>query len=212
MRVRQSSLPSGSSSSSRPGIVDQGPGQRHALRHAAGELVRIGVGEVAQADQRRAPRRRGGPGCAAGRAPPGPARRWPGPVRHGYSVGSWNMTTRRRIGAGDLAAVGREACRRSAAPARRPAAAGWTCRSREGPSRATNSPGSMRRSTRSSTGSGLPSRSKAWLTSADVEARAARAPGRRAASGYHWTSPFCQASSRSRRRNSRVIRPGTSAP
>ena len=48
-RVRQSSLPSGSSSSSRRRIVDQRAGQRRALRHAARELVRIGVGEAARA-------------------------------------------------------------------------------------------------------------------------------------------------------------------
>ena len=33
------------------GVVGQHAGDRHALLHAAGELVRIGVGELLQADQ-----------------------------------------------------------------------------------------------------------------------------------------------------------------
>ena len=62
---------------------------------------------------------------------------------------------------------------------------------------------------RSNTGSGWPSSSKRWLTSRIVSV--VRAPDFRSRfdgqRSYHRTRPFCQDSSRSRRRNSRVISP-----
>ena len=51
IRVKASSDPSGSSSSRTLGWLIRAPGQGRPLGHAAGQLVRVDVGEAVQADQ-----------------------------------------------------------------------------------------------------------------------------------------------------------------
>ena len=192
-------------------IVDQRARQRDALRHAARELVRIGVAEAGQARRDRAPHRRAAAGSSGCPAPPGRARHCPRPMRHGNSVGSWNTTTRDGCGP-------RDADRRPRAtlPARggfqpgdqpqqrRLAAAGWARAARR--TRRARSA----RLTSSSTGSTAPSISKAWLTCSMSSAAPAAGCAITFGSGmrYHLTTPFCQTSSRSRIRNSSVIGAG----
>ena len=81
MRVNWSSEPSGSSSSRTLRMIDEGARQGDALGHAAGELVRVGVGERFEADEahevvdlvatraRRTPRDQAGLDVAAHRQP-----------------------------------------------------------------------------------------------------------------------------------------------
>ena len=90
-RVWMSSAENGSSIRMICGIEDQRLRERHALAHAAGELVRIAVAEAAQADAlqplvgARASLRR-----ARRRGTPGPRRRWRSAVRQGISASVWN--------------------------------------------------------------------------------------------------------------------------
>ncbi len=210
-RVRESSLPSGSSRISRAGVVDQGAGQGHALRHAAGELARPRLVEAGQADRAAAPRR---PGRAAPRSTPlrlRPQRDIVPDRAPGNSVGSWNTTTREGRGRADLDAVGEDACRLVGGSSPATSRSSVDLPQPEGPSRATNSPGSHGRADPVQHRQGAPSSSNWWLTpriSIRAPAACPRLLDRR---GYHLHAPFCQASSRSRSRNSSVIRPENSS-
>ena len=90
-RVISSSAANGSSISSRLRLGDQRARDRHAHLHAAGELARIGAGEVGQADAvERCPCTRG---VAAARSAPASrsgSETLSNTVAQGISVGSWN--------------------------------------------------------------------------------------------------------------------------
>ena len=134
-RVKASSAPNGSSISSTDGPGHHGPGERGAVLHAAGQLVRERVAELGPG--RRWPGwrrpRRPAPGRPASSSP---AERWAlGPnstfsrvVSHGKSIGLWKSMPRSGPA---LPPAGR---RRSRCPGRRSGrprrcAAAWTCRS-----------------------------------------------------------------------------------
>ena len=210
MRVRESSLPSGSSSISRRRLVDQRARQRRALRHAAGELVRIGLGEVVRPTSSSASSTRAALLLAAGRAPPGPSATLLPHGAPGIERRVLEHHDARRVGPGDLRAVDQQAV--PAVGGSRPA----TSRSSVdlpqplGPSRATNSPGSTSKvdvvEHRQRLAVELEGVADAARRRGDA-GRLGRGGVGLAGSGYHCTSPFCQASRRSRSRNSSVIRP-----
>ena len=113
-------------------VEGEGADERDPLLHAAGQLVGVGVEEVAQAHlpQQRVdlPRRRGR--CAAG--PPWSAGgRWPGRSARAAARGT---AGRSRAGgpSGPQPASGlrRSPCRCRSPPARRSPATGWSCRTR----------------------------------------------------------------------------------
>ena len=93
-----SSALNGSSSSSTAGLRDQRAGQRHPLRHAAGELARQRAGEAGRGPTR--PQRLGDPLPALGARQVGrrPKATLPATVSQGISRGSWN--TMPTLGAG----------------------------------------------------------------------------------------------------------------
>ena len=75
------------------GVLGERPGQGDALAHAARQLVRALVGELAEAhevEQLARPARRSAVRDAA--AASSAARRWPAAVRHGSSADSWNIS------------------------------------------------------------------------------------------------------------------------
>ena len=203
-------LASGSSRSSSRGSLTSARAKRHALRHAARKLVRIGLGEAVEPDQAQRVVDPCRAAASAARAPPGRARHCSHTVRQGNSVGSWKTRMREGSGPVIVLAVDAAARRASAGRGRRRAAAGWTCRSRSGrAARRTRPARPRKRRGRAPAAAGL--ELEAMRDVADRRARASRgasaARPRRRRSGYHLTSPFCQDSSRSRTRKSRVIRP-----
>ena len=82
-------------------VVDQRPGQGRPLGHAAGELVRVGVGEGLEADQAQELVRPRGGARGARRGRPGRPRCCGGRVSQGNRLGSWNISPRSALGAGD---------------------------------------------------------------------------------------------------------------
>ena len=132
VRVWASRAASGSSIRSTSGSLARRAGDAHALLHAAGELVRIGVGEPGEPDQRQdlagmrlRARARGTPRFS------GPNTTLSSTVRQGRSACSWKTMA--------VSGVPGRSARIATSPAdwrTRPGAdaeAAWTCRSRSGP-------------------------------------------------------------------------------
>ena len=148
----------GSSATQDAGARRERPGDRDALALAAGELVRVAVGRLGgqpdRLEQLGDPRLHGAP-AALGR--PGVRRRCRGPACGGRASssgpGTPSAAARRRkpqppLGQpGDVGALDDDACRTWAGPARRGAAAAWTCRSRT-PRRCRTARPARRRSSR----------------------------------------------------------------
>ena len=132
-RSLRSSAPSGSSSSSTCGPVDQRPGQRDPLLLAAGELGRLAPGQCAELDQLEHLVDLRLDVLDAAPAQP------EGDVLEDVQVREQRVALEDRVdrplvglGAGDVLAADADRARRSAPPARRPSAAWWSCRSRTG--------------------------------------------------------------------------------
>ena len=118
------------------GVDRERPHQPDALLHAAGQLVRVGVAEVAEADlvEQVVDRRRSAWPARLDRLMSSSSRALASTVRHGSSAGDWGtnpicLWRRASVGVMPLTTI---VARRRLLRARRSCAAAWSCRSRTG--------------------------------------------------------------------------------
>ena len=142
-------------------IVDQRAGERGALRHAARELVRVGLGEFLRGRRARALHRRAALCCCSRPRASRPSEALSPDGAPGIERRILEHDDARRVGAARIGVVDQQTAACAAARGRRPGAAGSTCRSRSGPAaRRTRRRGAERSRPRGRAGAGRAGRSR----------------------------------------------------